>query len=70
MVDLEVGKVGFSHGGLGILFFVEQPLDGNLPCAATAVKISSAKTSGEFDVHRAFVLSHTFISHNVLIKWF
>jgi hypothetical protein len=54
------GKVGYSHGGLGFLFFVadpEQPLDGNL--RATQIRISSAKTAGEFDVHRPFVISIT-----------
>jgi hypothetical protein len=58
--DLEVGKVGFSHGGLDMFYFVadaEQPLDGNL--RATVVRISSAKTAGEFDVHRPFVMAHT-----------
>jgi hypothetical protein len=34
-----------------------QPLDGNL--RATMVRIASAKTAGEFDRHRPFVMSLT-----------
>jgi hypothetical protein len=52
------GKVAFSHRGLDFLYFVvdpEQPLDSNL--RATRVRIASAKTAGEYDVHRAFVAS-------------
>jgi len=59
-MELEGGKVGFSHGGLDVLYFVadpEQPLDGNL--RATSIRIASAKTPGEFDVHRPFVFSNT-----------
>ena len=54
------GKVGFSHGGLEILYFVadpEQPLDCKL--SATIIRIASAKTSGEFDVQHPFVVSST-----------
>ena len=34
-----------------------QPLDGNL--RATFVRIASAKTNGEFDVHRPWISPHT-----------
>jgi len=57
-VEFVGGKVGFSHGGLEFLYFVadpEQPLDGNL--RATIVRISAAKTAGEFDVNRPLVFS-------------
>ena len=54
------GKVGFAHGGLDFFFFIAdpaQPLDGNL--RASLVRIASAKTRGEFDLHRPFVSSCT-----------
>ena len=57
-ISLVAGKVGFSHGGLEFLFFVAdpaQPLDGNL--RATWVRIAAAKTAGEFDVQRPFVIA-------------
>jgi hypothetical protein len=57
-MEFVAGKVGFSHGGLDFLHFVAdpgQPLDGNL--RAMLVRVSSAKTAGEFDVHRPFVCS-------------
>ena len=59
-LELEGGKVGFSHGGLDFLYFVadpEQPLDGKL--RATSIRIASAKTAGEFDVHHPFVFDNT-----------
>jgi hypothetical protein len=52
------GKVCFNHGGLNLLYFIsdpEQPLDGNL--RATWVRMASAKTAGEFNVHSLFVAS-------------
>ena len=57
-VSLVGGKVGFSHGGLEFIFFIAdpaQPLDGNL--RSTWVRIAAAKTAGELDVHRPFVIS-------------
>ena len=54
------GKVGFSHGGLDFLYLVAnpaQPLDSNL--RGTLVRIASAKTPGEFNVHSPFVLAFT-----------
>ena len=59
-MDYVGGKVGISHRGLDAVYFVadpEQPLDGNL--RATWVRIASAKTAGEFDVHRPYVLAFT-----------
>jgi hypothetical protein len=56
MMNFVAGKVGFSHGGLDFLYFIadpEQPLDRIL--RATLVRIASAKTRGDFDVHRPFV---------------
>ena len=56
MMNFVAGKVGFFHGGLDFLYFIadpEQPLDRNL--RATLVRIASAKTRGDFDVHRPFV---------------
>jgi len=56
--DFGGGKVGFSHGGLQFLFFVAdpaEPFDGNL--RAQLVRIASAKTRGEFDVHCPFVIA-------------
>ena len=67
-VDFIAGKVGFSHGGLDFLHFVadpEQPLDSNL--RASVVRIASAKTAGEFDVHRPFVLSWTWGRENAQV---
>jgi len=55
-IDFVGGKVGFSQGGLELLYLVadpEQALDGTL--RATMVRIASAKTGGEFDVHRPLV---------------
>ena len=57
-MDFLVGKVGFSHGGLDVLYFVsdpEKPLDRNL--RATLIRIPAAKTRGEFDRHRPLVVS-------------
>jgi len=59
-MEFVCGKVGFSCGGLDVLYFVAdpaQPLDGNL--RAMFIRIASAKTAGEFDVHRPFVFSIT-----------
>ena len=59
-MDVVVGKVGFSHGGLDVWYFVadpEQTLSGNL--RATFVRIAAAKTKGEFDVQFPFVFSCT-----------
>ena len=59
------GKVGFSHGGLDLLYFVadpEQPLDGNL--RATVLR---AKTAGEFDRQGPLVISHTWGGGNLQI---
>ena len=60
LMDFAGGKVHFSHGGLHFLYFVadpSQPLDGNL--RATIVRIASSTTAGEFDIHRPFILAHT-----------
>jgi hypothetical protein len=57
-MDFLVGKVGFSHGGLDVLYFVcdpEKPLDRNL--RANVIRIPAAKTRGEFDRHRPLVVS-------------
>ena len=57
-MDLVCGKPGFSYGGLDVLYFIAdpaEPLDGNL--RATFIRIASAKTVGEFDVHRPFIIS-------------
>jgi hypothetical protein len=54
--DFWGGKVGFSHGGLQFLYFVAdpaKPLETNL--RAALVRIASAKTKGDFDVHHPFV---------------
>ena len=67
-VNFVAGKVGFSHGGLDFLHLVagpEQPLDSNL--RATVVRIASAKTAGEFDVHHPLVLFWTWGPENVQI---
>jgi len=59
-IDFEVGKVGFSHGGMDILFFVadpEKPLDGNL--RATLIRIASTYATGEFDAKHSFVFAQT-----------
>jgi len=59
-MDFEGGKFAFSHGGLEALYLVAdpaQPLDGNL--RATWIRLPSAKTGGEFDVHRPFVAALT-----------
>ena len=59
-MDFVAGKVGFSHGGLDLLYFVAdplQPLDSSL--RATLLRIASAKTAGQFDVHHPFVFSLT-----------
>jgi len=59
-IDFEGGKLGFSHGGLEILYFVadpDQPLDGNL--RATLIRIASTYTTGGFNVQRSFVFAQT-----------
>ena len=59
------GKVGFSHGGLELLYFVAdpaQPLDARL--RTTIIRIPSTKTAGEFDVHKPFVACFTWGSGN------
>jgi len=67
-MDFVGGKVGFSHGGMDILYFVadpEQPLLSDL--RATIVRISSTKTGGEFDVARVFVVACTWGGGNFQI---
>jgi hypothetical protein len=54
------GKVGFSHGGMDVLYFVAdpaQPLDGNL--RAALIRIAATKTRGEFVVQDRFVTTGT-----------
>ena len=57
-ISVVAGKVGFSHGGLEFMFFFAdpaQPLDGNL--RATWVRVPAAKTAGELELQRPFVIS-------------
>ena len=60
-LDLVGGRAIFSSGGLDALcHFVAdptQPLDGNL--RTSWVRIPSAKTAGEFAVHRPLILAYT-----------
>ena len=59
-LDLVAGRALFSQGGLDVLYFVAdptQPLDGNL--RTSWVRIASAKTAGEFEVHRPLVIAYT-----------
>ena len=57
-MDIDGGELGFSHGGLDLLYFVadlSQPLDSIV--RATIIRIGPSKTAGEFDVNRAYVFS-------------
>ena len=57
-MDIDGGKLGFSHGGLDLLYFVadlSQPLDTIV--RATIIRIGPSKTAGEFDVNHPFVFS-------------
>ena len=59
-MNFACGKVGFSYGGLNVLYFVAdpaKPLDGKL--RAVVIRVAAAKTAGEFDVHRPFVIMCT-----------
>jgi hypothetical protein len=65
-LNFVAGNVGSSHGGLDLMYFVAdpaQPLDSNL--RAALVRIPSAKTAGELDVHRHFAFSCTWGGGNL-----